>query len=108
MLHAGGAVAKTKDKTKDLMLDCARRTLYVRGGEKVWDWKAIKVSDLDPSVSSPDIRCAHCHGKVRLHKRQVEQGPQDHVEHYSRADSEGCRAGHYFAGTHRLSASPVV
>ena len=95
-------------KTKDLMLDCARRTLYVRGGEKVWDWKPMKVSDLDAAVSPHDIRCAHCYGKVRLPKQQVGQGPQDHVEHYSRADSEGCRAGHYFAGTHRLSANPVV
>lgn len=95
-------------KTKDLMLDCARRTLYVRGGEKVWDWKPMKVSDLDPAASTHDIRCAHCHGKLRLPKQLSDKSPHNHVEHFSRADSEGCRAGHYFAGTHRLSASPVV
>lgn len=92
----------------DLMTECERRTLYKRNGEKVWDWKRIKVADLDLSVSSRDIRCAHCHGKVRLHKQQVEHGPQDHVEHYSRQDSEGCSGGHYFQGTHRMSANPVL
>ena len=43
------------------MTECERRTLYVRNGEKVNDWKRVKVADLDPSVSSRDIRCAHCH-----------------------------------------------
>ena len=94
--------------SKDLMLECAKRTLYQRDGDKVWAWKVVKVTDLDDSVSSRDIRCAHCEGKVRLHRQQVEHGPQDHVEHYSRNDSEGCRAGHYFAGTHRTSANPVI
>ena len=92
----------------DLMMECERRTLYVRNGEKVGDWKRVKVADLDGSVSSRDIRCAHCHGKVRLHKQQVDHGPQDHVEHYSRQDSEGCPGGIYFQGTARMSSSPVV
>lgn len=92
----------------DLMIECDRRTLYKRNGERVWDWKRVKVADLDPSVTSRDIRCAHCHGKVRLHKQQVDHGPQDHVEHYSRQDSEGCRGGIYFQGTDRMSSNPVA
>ena len=89
----------------DLMIECERRTLYERDGEKMWDWKRVKVADLDASVSSRDIRCAHCHGKVRLHKQRVDHGPQ---EHYSRQDSEGCPGGVHFQGTYRISSNPVV
>ena len=52
-------------------------------------------------------RCAHCRGAVRVHKQRLEHGPQDHVEHRSRSDSEGCEAGSYCRGGHRLSANPV-
>lgn len=97
----------TTTMAHDLMAECDRRTLYKREGQRVWDWKTVRVAELDPELSSAEIRCAHCHGKVRLHKRQVAHGPQDHVEHYSRQDSEGCRAGHNFQGTHRMSSNPV-
>ena len=90
------------------MTECDRRTLYKRNDVKEWGWKIVKVTDLDPSVTSRDIRCAHCHGKVRLHKQKVEHGPQDHVEHYSRQDSEGCPAGHYYQGAQRMSSDPVT
>jgi hypothetical protein len=90
------------------MIECERRTLYKRDGEKVWDWKRVKVADFDASVSSRDIRCAHCHGKVRLHKQRVDHGPQDHVEHYSRQDSEGRPGGVHFQGTDRILSNPVV
>jgi hypothetical protein len=50
----------------------------------------------------------HCHGAVRIHRQKVANGPQDHVEHRSRQDSQGCRGGIYFDGNHRLSASPVL
>ncbi len=92
----------------DLMTECDRRTLYKRDGNRVWDRKTVRVAELDPAASSRDLRCTHCQGKARLHKQQVEHGPQDHVEHYSRQDSEGCRAGHYFQGTHRMSSNPVL
>ena len=92
----------------DLMIECDRRTLFKRNGERVWEWKSIRVSDLDSTVLSGSIRCAHCWGAVRLHKQKVEHGPQDHVEHRSRQDSEGCRAGHHFQGTHQTSSHPVV
>jgi hypothetical protein len=94
--------------SRDSMIECERRTLYKRNGQKVWDWKRMNVADLDPEASSRDIRCVHCHGKVKLHRQQVGDGPQDHVEHASRKDSEGCPAGHYFQGTPRMSADPVT
>lgn len=67
--------------------------------------------DVDDEITSGvshDIRCMHCHGSVRVHKRQVEHGPADHVEHRSRQDSERCRAGVHFQGAHQMSLNPVL
>lgn len=91
----------------DLMTRCDRRTKYKRNNEYLWDWKEVPVSEVF-GADSKDLRCTHCHGRVRLHRQHVEHGPQDHVEHRSRRDSEGCRAGHYFQGTHRMSSDPVA
>ena len=91
----------------DRMTRCEQRTKFKVNGAYEWRWKEIDVADaLDPSVSP--IRCAYCHGRVRLHRQHVEHGPQDHVEHMSRADSEGCRGGHYFQPPHRMSSNPVT
>ena len=71
-----------------------------------WRWKEVPVSEI-VAQGDPKVRCAHCWGAVRDHRQQVEHGPQDHVEHRSRQDSEGCRGGHYFLGEHRMSSQPV-
>jgi hypothetical protein len=92
----------------DLMLECDRRTRYKVDGQIELRWKKIPVSELEGSVSSGDIRCTHCWGAVRVHKQKVAHGPQDHVEHRSRQDSEGCKGGDHFQGTHRTSSHPVV
>ena len=91
----------------DVMLRCERKALFKIGNEKVWKWVEVEVSAL-PSGEQPDIRCVHCHGRVRVHKQNVERGPQDYVEHLSRQDSENCRGGHYFKGEHRMSLQPVT
>ena len=90
----------------DLMTVCERRTQYKIDGQYEWRWKEVAVSEAI-GKSGKDIRCAHCHGAVRIHQQQVAHGPQDHVEHRSRQDSENCKGGHYFKGTHRLSSQPV-
>ena len=90
----------------DLMTRCERRTLYRFNGVEEWQWKEILVAEAIGS-SGKNIRCKHCHGAVRIHQQQVDHGPQDHVEHLSRQDSENCRGGHYFKGEHRLSSQPV-
>jgi hypothetical protein len=91
----------------DLMTRCEERRQYVIDGKREWRWKEVPVSKAI-GASPKDIRCMHCHGAVRIHRQQVEHGPQDHVEHRSRQDSEGCRAGVYFMGEHRMSTSPVL
>lgn len=55
-----------------------------------------------------DIRCAHCHGAVKVHRKRKPTGTADHVEHRKHRDSEHCRAGYYFKGDHRLSDDPVL
>jgi hypothetical protein len=89
------------------MYDCEVRVRFVEGGEKVWRWVVRSCETLDTGVQR-EIRCRHCSGAVRVHKQQVEHGPADHVEHVRRHDSENCKGGTYFKGTHRVSDQPVV
>ena len=89
-----------------MMLKCERKARFKENDEKVWKWVEAKVADL-PSGEQPDIRCIHCHGRVRVHKQHVDHGPQDHVEHMSRQDSENCRGGYHFKGEHKMSLNPV-
>jgi len=91
----------------DTMRSCERKALFLVGNEKVWRWVVAEVAAL-PSEKPPFVRCVHCHGRVRVHKQNGEQGSEDHVEHLSRQDSEYCRGGHHFKGEHRLSLRPVT
>lgn len=91
----------------DLMTVCQKRTLFKRDEAKVWEWVEVPVSRLCSGIQ-PGIRCAHCHGAVRVHKQQVEHGPCDHIEHVSHQDSVNCKGGHYFIGNHAMSLNPVT
>jgi hypothetical protein len=91
----------------DLMVRCEeKREFRVEGGTE-WRWKDVPVSQVIGADRST-IRCMHCHGAVRVHRQQVTHGPQDHVEHLLRQDSEGCKGGHHFDGKHRPSSQPVL
>lgn len=90
----------------DLMTKCEAKRPFIIDEKKVFKWVEVDVSQLS-SGSQHGIRCAHCHGDVRVHKQQVKHGPADHVEHMSRQDSERCRGGHHFKGIHQLSQHPV-
>lgn len=91
----------------DLMLRCEARREYLVNGKHEWRWKEVAVAETADAAAS-DVRCMHCHGAVRIHRQKVPDGPQDHVEHRSRQDSQGCKGGIYFDGTHRTSGAPVV
>jgi hypothetical protein len=69
-------------------------------------WIRISSTELQHDDPLP-IRCAECHGEVRLHKQQTENGMRDHVEHKHRQDSKGCPKGEHFDGNHRMSMNPV-
>lgn len=90
----------------DLMYRCEQKKRFLEDGTKVWRWVERDVSGLE-SGRRDDVRCLHCHGAVRVHVKQVENGPADHVEHIRRVDSEGCRAGSYVKGAHVPSQLPV-
>lgn len=92
--------------SRDEMTQCEQKKQFIIGDKRVWKWVPVPVSKLF-DASPEHIRCAHCHGAVRVHKQQVENGPQDHVEHKSRQDSERCKGGHYFQGEHEISSQPV-
>ena len=91
---------------RDLMRECEQKRPFIRDGKKVLEWLNVQVSSLE-SGGSRQIRCVYCHGAVRVHKQKVGHGPEDHVEHRSRQDSERCRGGIYFKGTHQMSLVPV-
>jgi hypothetical protein len=81
------------------------QTLFKIDNEKALKWVVVDVATL-PSGEPSGIQCVHCHGRVRVHKRTGECGPEDRVEHRSRQDSENCRGGHYFKGEHGVSLRP--
>lgn len=89
----------------DKMYDCEVKTPFMENGAKVQKWVTRPVKE---ASDAKPIRCAHCKGRVRIHRQQVEHGPADHVEHLSRGDSEHCLGGHYFKGVHRESEAPVL
>ena len=89
----------------DLMTQCEHWKQYKVGASYEWRWKEVAVSEI-VGIPSAKVRCVHCHGAVRLHK-QVADGSQDHVEHRSKQDSEGCPGGHHFLGEPRMSSKPV-
>ena len=91
----------------DMMTRCERRTKYKSGGEYEWRWKESPVAHAIGSLTT-NLRCLHCHGEVRLHRRQAEDGPEDHVQHRWRKDSEACEGGHYFKGVHQASSRPIT
>jgi hypothetical protein len=80
-------------------------------GQDVFRWMELPVSDVIPDKDSLLYRCKDCHGKVRLHGKNVENGPAPHAEHFSRQDSEYCPAGMYFRQNPgreaKLSLSPI-
>ncbi len=92
-------------------VDVAFRKMVSKGVyERAW-----KVKQVAEAIANQDelLRCKDCHGAVRLHGKHVSHGPTPHAEHRSRADSEYCRAGHYFRQAkdgreHRMSGSPIT
>lgn len=91
----------------DLMTKCEQKRPFKINDEKTWKWIEVDVSTLS-SGEQTSVRCIHCHGRVRVHKQNVEHGPKDHVEHRTKQDSENCRGGHYFKGEHKMSHAPVA
>jgi hypothetical protein len=94
---------KTK-KPVERMYVCEVETAYQTNSGIEYRWKKV---DVELTANTDRVRCAHCAGSVRFHRKQKANGTPDHVEHRSRQDSEYCMGGHYFKGDHHRSQSPV-
>jgi hypothetical protein len=69
------ATAELESKPMDdRIYECEVKRTFMRNGEKVRDWKRVPVADALADKSS-DVRCAACHGAVKLHGRHVAHGP---------------------------------
>ncbi len=97
-----------KRVAKPKMTDCEMKKIFKVDGVKSARWIVRPVKGMDTTPESGTIRCKHCHGAVRFYKQKFLDGPVDHVEHISRADSEKCEAGAHFQGTHAKSVTPVL
>lgn len=91
------------------MFECETKILVqIQGGKRDRRWVARTVKLIDDGA---EVRCLHCHGEVRIHRKRKADGPQDHVEHRSGDDARHCRGGGEFRGPegdHRMSANPVA
>ncbi len=80
------------------------------GYEPFWKIKSLVDALVDGDT---EFRCKDCHGAVKLHKRNILNGPPPHVAHKLRNDSEYCVTGAYFLGSTdgreaRISSAPVA
>lgn len=91
-------------KPKEKVYECEVKILHQKDGVRFWKWIRRNASQVDRKDT---LRCYECKGKVRLHRRKIQHGPKDHVEHKSHLDSEGCSLGHYYQGKSKISNSPV-
>jgi hypothetical protein len=94
-----------KSSERDRMYVCEVKAAYQTPSGIELRWKK---ADVELSADTDQIRCAHCSGAVRVHRKRKPDGVRDHVEHRSRQDSENCKAGYYFEGVHARSLSPVL
>ena len=97
-------------ETAEKIYECEVRKLFLRDGQKRWEWSKTAVADALKDGAT-EYRCKDCNGAVKLHGKYVPHGPSLHVEHKSRRDSEYCPSGMYFRQNPgrqpRISLQPV-
>jgi hypothetical protein len=79
-------------------------------GKDEFRWMVRPVTDVIADYP-PEYRCKDCKGKVKLHGKNVPNGPVPHAELMSRQDSEYSPSGMYFrqnpGRTPRRSLNPI-
>lgn len=80
---------------KEKIYECEVNKLHQIDGKRFLKWIRRNASEVTRNES---IRCHECKGPVRLHKKRIANGPNDHVEHIHRSDSEKCPLGFYYTG----------
>lgn len=89
---------------KEKIYECEVKRQHQIAGQRFWKWIRRSANEIDRSET---IRCHACKGKVRLHQQRNSNGPRDHVEHFRREDSVGCKFGVYYDGIQRESIFPL-
>lgn len=72
--------------------------------KRVRQWVVMPVERV-LQLADVSIRCAKCHGPIRLHRAGPGGVPRAHAEHRQR--HPGCPLGDCFDGEFRLSPTPV-
>lgn len=96
---------------KEKMYDCEVERIRIQDGKRSRFWKVKTV--LEAIVDEDTrFRCRHCHGDVKLLRRNPPHAAESHVEHKSRYDAEYCPSGLQFqqatdGRTPRMSSAPV-
>ncbi|HVG27228.1 MAG TPA: hypothetical protein VM865_06455 [Acidobacteriaceae bacterium] len=102
-------VSAPTEKLYDCEVKRRRLSSTGRGYEPFWKVKTLEEALVDGDT---EFRCKHCHGALKLFKRNSASGPSAYVAHKHRIDSEYCAAGAYFreaadGRATRLSSAPV-
>lgn len=61
--------------SSEFMIKCEKKEVRIIDGKSIDKWIEVFASEL-PSGGQPDIRCMHCHGKIRVHRKHVEHGQE--------------------------------
>jgi hypothetical protein len=74
------------------------------------DWVVTPVSEVPLDTKNSSVRCRHCHGPVKVHRKKKPTGIEDHVEHKAGKNVEHCLGYYKFvAGSeHQMSSNPVI
>jgi hypothetical protein len=92
--------------TDILMTRCETKRLYKVNGTKAWRWVEVAVADIT-SEDTGEIRCAHCHGAIKVHPGKTAVGVEPHVKHKARVDTDNCQNGRGAQAGVGLSSKPV-
>ncbi len=73
-----------------LMTRCETKKLFKIDGKKEHRWVDVAVEDV---TSDSTIRCAYCHGAIKINPAKATGASEPHVTHKSRADADSCQNG---------------
>jgi hypothetical protein len=91
----------------NVMTRCETKRLYKVNGVKESRWVEVAVADL-AGEAEREIRCAHCHGAVKIFPGRADRGTESHVKHRAKVDTDNCQGGRGPQGASGTSSRPVV
>ena len=74
-------------------------------GGRIYDWETISVVEA-LKLAEPMLRCAECHGAVRLHRATADGSTVSRAEHRKR--NTGCSLDERFDGKKKMAELVIV